>query len=108
MNFNVFNEYKEINLKIINLIKEDKEDVALLEKREETIKKFIFLDMEKSKFRKIYEDMGLRELDRELENALKEKMISVKNDIKKLKAGKEANKGYININRNLNFFSTKI
>ncbi len=38
MNIDIFNEYKEIDLQIIESIKEDREDETLFEKREEAIK----------------------------------------------------------------------
>ncbi len=104
----IFNEYKEINLEIINSIKEDKEDISLLEKREEIIKKIVFLNIEKSEIKKIYKEKELDILDEELENTLREKMLSVKEEIKNISNQKQANLGYVNANRSGNFFSTKI
>ncbi|AOR22907.1 hypothetical protein [Clostridium taeniosporum] len=104
----IFNDYKEINLEIINSIKEDKEDISLLEKREEIIKKIFSLKLEKSEIKKIYKEKGLDILDKELEDVLKEKMLSVKEEIKQISKQKQANLGYVNANRSGNFFSTKI
>lgn len=106
MDRDIFNEYKEINLKIINSIKEDKEDITLFEKREEIIKKIISLSLEKSEIKRIYSENKLDILDKELEETLKEKMLSVKKEIIRISNQKQANLRYVNANRGSNFFST--
>lgn len=40
MDIDIFNEYKEINLQIINSIKEDKEDISLFEKEMMLLRRF--------------------------------------------------------------------
>lgn len=104
----IFEQYKEIDLKIIESLKEDKEDVKLFDERGDVIKTIVSSNMDKSELAKIYEDMKLEELDREIEEVLKEKMNSVKKSIKKLAIGKDAVKGYAAINRSGNFFGTKM
>lgn len=104
----IFKQYKEINFKIINSLKEDKEDVKLLDEREKIIKKIVSSDIDKNEFEKIYEVMGLKDLDKEIEEILKEKMQAVKADIKKLAMGKAATNGYAATNRSGNFYGTKI
>ncbi|GAA0077568.1 hypothetical protein UT300005_19460 [Clostridium sp. CTA-5] len=107
MDLNIFNEYKEINIEILNSIKEDREDIVLFEKREEIIKKIISLNLEKNEIKKIYKENKLDILDKELEETLKEKMLSVKKEIKKISNQKQANLRYANSNRITNFFSTR-
>ena len=104
----IFIEYKEIDLKIINSLKEDKEDAELMEERGKIIKRIVSLNMDKSEAEKVYQDMKLQDLDKEIETILKEKMEDVKNDIKKLARGKAATKSYAAANRSGNFFGTKV
>lgn len=104
----IFIEYKQIDLKIINSLKEDKEDVKLFDERGEIIKKIVSYNVDKSEAVKIYGDMGIKELDKKIEEVLKEKMNEVKKSIKKLSMGKNAIKGYAATNRNGNFYGTKI
>lgn len=107
MDIDIFNEYKEINLQIINSIKEDKEDISLFEKRDDALKKILALDLDKGEIRRIYiEEINI--LDRELENILKDKMSSVKTEIQQIASKKQANLGYANINRGSNFFSKRV
>ncbi|NFN92750.1 flagellar protein FliT [Clostridium botulinum] len=108
MDIDIFNEYKEINLQIINSIKEDKEDGALLEKREEVIQKILSLNLEKSEIKKIYIEKKLDILDKELECELKEKMLSIKEEIKSISSKRQANLGYATANRGENFFSKRV
>lgn len=104
----IFDEYRQINLKIIDSIKNDKEDIKLLEQREIIIKKIFSLNLDKDKIKKIYIEKNLDDLDKELECVLKNKMLSVKQEIKQLVAKKQANLGYATANRTNNFFSTRI
>ncbi|MBN1057654.1 flagellar protein FliT [Clostridium botulinum] len=108
MNLDVFNEYREIDLEIIKLIKEDKEDETLFEKREEVIEKILSLSLEKSEIKKLYIEKKLDILDKELECVLKEKMSSVKSEIKEIANKKQANLGYATANRGNNFFSKRV
>ncbi|WP_252224756.1 MULTISPECIES: flagellar protein FliT [unclassified Clostridium] len=108
MNIDIFNEYREITLEIINSIKNDKEDISLFEKRDNAIKKILALDLDKSEIKKIYSKEKLDVLDKELENILKEKMSSVKEEIQEIAAKKQANLGYANVNRGSNFFSKRV
>lgn len=104
----IFKQYKEIDLKILSSLKENKEDVKLLEERGEIIKRIISSNVDKSEVKKIHEDMKLKDLDKEIEKNLKEKMQEVKKDIKKLATGKAATRSYAAANRSSNFFGTKI
>lgn len=104
----IFEQYKEMNFKIIKSIKEDKEDVKLIEEREKIIKQIIDSNLDKNEVLRIYKDMNLEELDKELEKILKDKMEIVKISIKKLAAGKAVTKSYAAVNRSGNFFGTKV
>ncbi|NFF81668.1 flagellar protein FliT [Clostridium botulinum] len=104
----IFNDYKDINLEIIKSIKEDREDISLFEKREEAIKGILSLNLDKSKIKEIYKEKELDILDKELENTLREKMSSVKEEIQGIVSKKQANLGYANANRGSNFFSKRV
>ncbi|MBN1037791.1 flagellar protein FliT [Clostridium botulinum] len=107
MDIDIFNEYKEINLQIINSIKEDTEDISLFEKRDDALKKILALDLDKGEIKRIYiEEINI--LDRELEIILKDKMSSVKTEIQQIASKKQANLGYANANRGSNFFSKRV
>ncbi|MBW6408580.1 flagellar protein FliT [Clostridium weizhouense] len=108
MDLSIFNEYKEINLEIIKSIKENKEEISLFEKREEIIEKIFSLNSDRDEIRKIYKEKELDILDKELEDALREKMFSVKEEIKKIVIHKQANLGYVNASRKVNLFSKRI
>ncbi|MBN1073445.1 flagellar protein FliT [Clostridium botulinum] len=108
MNIDIFNDYEKVNSEIIKSIKDDREDVGLLEKREEIIQKIFSLKLEKSEIRKIYIEKKLDVLDKELEDVLKDKMLSVKEEIRKISSKKQANLGYATANRATNFFSKRV
>ncbi|NFA41678.1 flagellar protein FliT [Clostridium botulinum] len=108
MNIDIFNEYKEIDLQIIESIKEDREDETLFEKREEAIKNIVSLDLDKTEIKRIYLEQGLYDLDKKLECAIVEKISSVKAEIKEIANKKQANLGYATANRGSNFFSKRV
>lgn len=104
----IFTQYKNIDLNIIKSLKDDKEDITLLDDREYIIKKIVSLKLDKDTFLKYYKDMELDNLDVEIENLLKEKLQNVQQEIRKLKMAGQANKGYAASNRQENFFSKKV
>ncbi|NFR86494.1 MULTISPECIES: flagellar protein FliT [unclassified Clostridium] len=108
MNIDIFNKYKELDLQIIESIKEDREDVSLFEKREEALKNIVSLDLNKTEIKRIYLEQGLYDLDKELECVILEKMSSVKAEIKEIANKKQANLGYATANRGSNFFSKRV
>lgn len=108
MNMDIFNKYKEVNIKIINSIKNDTEDTNLLQEREQIIKEMLGMNISKEEMKNIYDKMGLRELDNQLEEILRQKMIDVKNQMNNIAKSRVASKGYTNVNRRINFFSANV
>ena len=108
MNMDIFNKYKEIDLKIINSIKNDTEDIKMLQEREHIIKEMLNMDVSKEEMKNVYDEMGLGELDKQLEEMLRQKMTSVKNQMNNIAKNRAANKGYASVNRRTNFFSTNV
>ncbi|MBS4840284.1 MULTISPECIES: flagellar protein FliT [Clostridium] len=104
----IWNEYKNITLKIIKSIEEDKEDVQLFDNRENVIENLLNSNLSKEELKLSYEEENINELDKKLEYVLKNKMQDVKEEIKKVKVSHQANKLYSNINSNKYFFSTKV
>lgn len=104
----IWDDYKNITLKIIKSIEEDMENVQLLDNREKVIEKLLNSSISKEELKFSYEEENINELDKKLEYVLKNKMQDVKEEIKKLKVSRQANKLYSNINSNKYFFSTKV
>lgn len=104
----IWDEYKNITLKIIKSIEEDKEDIQLFDNRENVIGNLLNSNFSKEELKLSYEEEKINELDKKLECVLKNKMQDVKEEIKKLKVSRQANKLYSNINSNKYFFSTKV
>ncbi|NME82794.1 flagellar protein FliT [Clostridium sp. SM-530-WT-3G] len=108
MNNELFDKYKLVNLEIIDSIKNDNEDISLFEKREKLIGELFNLNWSKEQKRMMYNNMGLVDLDKEIERLLKEKMIRIKEKINKIAKNKAANKSYNSVNRRSNFFSANV
>ena len=104
----IWDEYKNITLKIIKSIEEDKEDIQLFDKRENVIENLLNSNLSKEELKLSYEEENINELDKKLEYTLKNKMNNVKEDIQRVTASHKANKMYSNINNNKYFFSTKV
>lgn len=109
MKYEIFERLKELDLKIIESLKNDEEDLELIDKRGEIIQEIIAMNLEKEKFEKLYIEYNLNNIDIKLESILKEKLEKAKEDIKKASHGRMAISAYNNTsNINLNFYSRKI
>lgn len=99
--------YKEISLQIVESLKN--EDIFIIEellnKRQEILDKQI--DNNEFKFKLINE--GIIEIDRQIEELLKDNMSKIKQEIKEYRLSKQVNNSYMNyINKNLNIFNKKV
>lgn len=97
--------YKEITEKIIKEIDED--IVYLMDEREEILKSICSYE-DKNVIRESYFELGLDELDRKLKKKIEEEQLEVKEELQELNKRKNASRGYNNISRVNNIFSTKI
>lgn len=104
----IWDEYKNITLKIIKSIEEDTEDVQLFGNREKVIENLLDSNFSREELKLSYKEESIEELNKKLEYVLKNKMQDVKEEIKKVKVSHQANKLYSNINSNKYFFSTKV
>lgn len=100
----ILNRYKQINIQIIESIRKDREEIKLFDKREQIVKEILCMNKSKKEIKATYEKMGLKELDKEVEEILKEKMNNVKVKITNLAKSKAAHKSYNQANRSGSFF----
>lgn len=105
----LLNKYKNITETMIINLKNDINIDDLMEKRIQISEDIIIIAKEDlPKANELWKMKGLIELDIKLKTLLEDEMKKVKEDIKNLHKGKQANDAY-NKNRNLsNTFSTKI
>lgn len=104
----ILEQYKKLNIKIINYIKNDKDCLMLIEEREELIKKIISEKYEKSILKSIYQECDLYELDKCLEYVINSKLKETKQAINKSAQSRQIIKGYNSTINNENFYSVKI
>lgn len=104
----ILEQYKDLNIKIINSIKNDEDCLALMGKREELIKKIISEKYDKSVLRSIYKEYNLAELDKSLEYVINNKLKETKQAINISVQSRQAIKGYNSTINNENFYSVKI
>ena len=104
MNIDIFNQYKEINIQIIESIREDKEEIKLFDKREQIVNEILSINASREEVKRTYEEMELNVLDKEIDRILKEKMKNVKHRIASLAKSKAAHKSYNQVNRCGSFF----
>lgn len=105
----LLNKYKNITETMIINLKNDISIDDLMKKRVQISEDIIIIAKEDvCKANELYKTKGLIALDIKLKALLEEEMKKVKEDIKNLHKGKQANNAY-NKNRNINnTFSTKI
>ncbi|MCC3862832.1 flagellar protein FliT [Terrisporobacter petrolearius] len=99
--------YKEISLQIVESLENEEIYIIeeLLNKRQEILDKQI--DNNEFKFKLINE--GIIDIDRKIEELLKDSMSKVKQEIKEYRLSKQVNNSYMNYNnKNLNIFNKKV
>lgn len=108
MDKKIFDEYKNITLKIIKAVDNDEDCLELMNKRKEIIESITLSNINKSVIKSIYYEYGLSELDKCLENTIKNKLKETKETINKVAKGKQAINGYNLASNKQNFYSVKI
>lgn len=104
----ILEQYKILNIKIINAIKSDEDCLVLMEKREELTKHIISGKYDKSILKSVYKEYDLVELDKCLEDTIKNKLKETKQAINKSAQSRQVIKGYNSTINNENFYSVKI
>lgn len=104
----ILEDYKNITEKVIKLISNDDEVIQLMEEREKLIKNLFSNGETVEDIKRIYLNKGLLQLDKELEIAIENEKVKVKEEIKKIHKQKNAKNAYDRNRPINNFFSTKI
>jgi len=100
-------QYKHISLTMAERIKKEEDISSFLKKREDIINEINNLDVDKQLICNKIESLNIIEIEKELEELIKNSMLNVKKEIKKVKQSKEAYKKYADFNGNPVIFSTK-
>ena len=104
----ILEQYKNLNIKIINYIKNDEDCLVLIEEREELNKKITSGKYKKNILKNIYQEYDLYELDKCLEYVTNSKLKETKHAINKSAQSRQIIKGYNSTINNENFYSVKI
>ena len=100
----ILNQYKEISIQIIESVRSDREEIELFDKRQEIINKILNINNSNEEIKKMYEEMELGLLDKEIEIIINEKMNNIKIKMANFAKSKLAYQSYIKVNRNKSFF----
>ena len=102
-------KYKNITEAIIVNIKNDLDVEEFMKKREEILRDLIEdINLEKEDIKKIYLELKLDNLDRDLKEEINKAIDINKEEIKNIKNQKNANKAYGRNINTINFFNKKI
>jgi Icc-related predicted phosphoesterase len=104
-------EYKQISLDMIKIIQSENYEYIedKLNQRQEIINNLNKTTYEKNKFKEIFVNLGLEDIQKQVNSILQEKLHNIKENIEKSKQSRLANKSYNNINRNnYNFLNKKV
>lgn len=108
MEYELFAEYKKINIEILDRIKYDDINVDLLDLRDDIIKRIVSAGIEKEVAKSIYLELKLNELDMQIKKELEKKLIDTRKAIERSRKGNVAIRGYNKTNSITNFYSVKI
>ena len=100
-------EYKNISLTMAERIKKEEDISSFLKKREDIINEINNLDVDKQLICNKIEELNIMEIEKELNELIKNSILNVKKEIKKVKQSREAYKKYADFNGNAVIFSTK-
>jgi len=100
-------QYKHISLTMVERIKKEEDISSFLKKREVIINEINELNIDKQLICNKIEVLEIMEIEKELEELIKNSMLDVKKEIKKVKQSREAYKKYADFNGNAVIFSTK-
>ena len=102
-------KYKNITEAIIVNIKNDLDVEEFMKKREEILRDLIEdINLEKEEIKKIYLELKLDDLDRDLKEEISKAIDINKEEIKNIKNQQNANKAYGRNINTINFFNKKI
>ena len=101
-------EYKNVTLEMIELVNSNNFDISLLlQKREKILNSISELSIDKNELKEEIERLEIMDYDEKLQFIVKEKMIEIRKDIKRLKQSQQAYHKYCNFSSNPMIFTTK-
>lgn len=100
-------EYKNLTLEMIEQVNNNLEISFLLQKREKILNSIFQLNVDKNQLKKEIERLEIITYDEKLQFIVKEKMIEIRKDIKRLKQSQQAYHKYCNFSSNPMIFTTK-
>ena len=101
------NLYKEISLQIVESLKN--EDIYILEKLLDKRQEILDNQIDNNEFKHKLINEGIIDIDRQIDELLKNNMEKVKQEIKEYRLSKQVNNSYRNYNNgNLNIFNKKV
>ena len=104
----ILEEYKNVTEMLIQAVKSGETGEVFIEDREKLLNELKACDFDKSEFKKICEELGLLNLEKEAYRVLNDEKQKVKEEIITLKKQKQANKSYGSAIGKMNFFNTKV
>lgn len=100
-------DYKDVSLIMAEKIKKEEDISSFLKKRESIINEINNLNVDKQLICNEIEKLNIMEIEKELDKLIRNSMLNVKKEIKKVKQSREAYKKYADFNGNALIFSTK-
>lgn len=100
-------QYKDISLTMGERIKKEEDISSFLRNRDSIINEINNLNVDKQLVCNKIEELNIMEIEKELNELIKNSMLNVKKEIKKVKQSREAYKKYADFNGNPVIFSTK-
>lgn len=104
----ILEDYKKTTEMLIKAIKSGETGEVFIEDRGKLLDELKACDFDKSEFKKICEELGILNLEKEAYRVLNNEKQKVKEEIITLKKQKQANKSYGSAIGKMNFFNTKV
>lgn len=104
----LFNEYKDLTLRMIEELEKDEDIKPLMDKRQEVLEEINNVDISPKEKETCYKELLIDKYDKNLEVAIKRILESVKEEINESKIRRKSTNSYAAINRQPNLFSKKV
>ena len=104
----ILEDYKKVTEMLIEAIKSGETGEVFIGDRGKLLDELKACDFDKSDLKKICEELGILNLEKEAYKVLNDEKQKVKEEIITLKKQKQANKSYGSAIGKMNFFNTKV
>ncbi|MBU3109062.1 hypothetical protein [Clostridium gasigenes] len=101
-------KYKSVSLELIKEIKEEANTEDLMERRQYLLSEIEKNDLYKEEKMEIGKELNILNIENQVKEAIVEEQRQVKEEIRKIRIKKQANKGYGANKNSINFFNTKV